>query len=128
MLWLLDTTILIDYLKGTSVRERVNAFAQTNDFVCTTAINVEELYRGLRPKELKAAERLIEGLAVVPLGAVEGRRAGTWRREFAAKGFTLSQPDCLIAAAAWSSGAVLATGNPKDFPFKEVTVENWPSG
>jgi hypothetical protein len=54
--------------------------------------------------------------------------AGRWRRDFAAKGVTLSQADCLVAAAALSVGATLATGNPRDFPMRELAVEEWPAG
>lgn len=73
-------------------------------------------------------DRLLVGLQIVPLGESEGRRAGAWRRSYAQQGFTLSQADCLIAAAALAAGARLATGNLKDFPFVELAVEHWPAG
>ena len=95
-------------------------------FVCS--INVEELYRGLRPAEARNAEALVHGLHLAPLGKPEGKLAGTWRRSFAGRGVTLSQADCLIAAAAVGVGARLATGNPKDFPMKNLRVEHWPVG
>lgn len=41
---------------------------------------------------------------------------------------TLAQADALIAAAAFGIGARLATGNPKDFPMKELQIEHWPAG
>ena len=62
------------------------------------------------------------------LGLEQGERAGQWRRDYAAKGITLSQADCLVAASAVTVGARLATGNPKDFPMTELVVEHWPSG
>ncbi len=46
----------------------------------------------------------------------------------AAKGRTLSQADCLVAAAAVGVGARLATGNPQDFPMTELAVDHWPVG
>lgn len=64
---------------------------------------------------------------MAPLGAAEGIRAGRWRREFAARGITLHQADCLIAAAAHGIAATLATANVDDFPMSEVVVEHWPS-
>lgn len=33
-----------------------------------------------------------------------------------------------LAAAALGIGARLVTGNPKDFPMKELEVEPWPAG
>ena len=50
----------------------------------------------------------------------------TPRRDFARRGVTLSQADCLAAAAAVAVGARLATGNPKNFPMPEVVLEHWP--
>ena len=92
------------------------------------AISVEEVWRGLRPQDEEAAGGLLDALRLAALGHFEGRRAGTWRRQFAEQGTTLSQADCLIAAAAVSIGVPLATGNPKHFPVAELQVEQWPVG
>jgi predicted nucleic acid-binding protein len=91
----------------------------------TSVVNVEEIARGLRPAEQASARLLLDGLRLAPLGRTEGERAGAWRREFAEQGVTLSQADCLIAAVAVGAGARLATGNPKDFPMRELEVEVW---
>lgn len=69
--------------------------------------------------------RLFGALRLAPLGLAEGIRAGTWRREFAERGVTLHQADCLIAAAAAGVGASLATANVADFPMSDVVVEHW---
>jgi predicted nucleic acid-binding protein len=93
------------------------------------AINVEEVERGIRDAhESEAAARLFEGLEIAPLRREEGVQAGRWRREHASSGRTLSQADCLIAAAAMRIGGHLATGNPKDDPMAGLTVEEWPVG
>ena len=128
MLVLLDTTVLIDYLRGRPAVGRVNALLDRGHPLCTTPVNVEEVVRGLFPSEASAADDLFDGLCVVPIGRAEGHRAGEWRRRFAVRGATLSQADCLIAAAAHSAAAVLATGNPKHFPMTGITVEHWPVG
>jgi predicted nucleic acid-binding protein len=125
---LLDTTVLIDYLRGAPSADRVDALMHRGDIAMTTPVNVEELVRGLRRREEQSAKDLVEGLLVLPLGSREGWQAGSWRREFAVKGVTLSQADCLIASAALSVGAILATGNPKHFPMGGITVEHWPVG
>jgi predicted nucleic acid-binding protein len=128
LILLLDSTVLIDHLRGRAAADRVEARVLGGDLLATTAINVEEIVRGLRPREQGPAEALFSGLIELPLGVNEGRQAGTWRREFATRGTTLSQADCLIAAAALSAGAHLATGNPDDFPMPELIVEHWPVG
>ncbi len=124
----LDTTVLIDHLRGRSAAVRVAELAEGGEVLATTAINVEEVVRGLRQEEQDAADQLFVGLIVLPIGLEEGRRAGTWRREHASRGVTLSQADCLIAAAVVSLGARLATGNPKDFPMIVDRVDVWPVG
>lgn len=124
---LLDTTVLIDLLRGRpEAKRRLRALHDGGDDVYACAVNVEEIARGLLPREQEAAERLVEGLRVVPLGAAEGWQAGEWGREYSARGRTLSQADCLIAAAASSIGARLATGNTSDFPM--AAVDHWPTG
>ena len=94
----------------------------------TCVINVEEIWRGLRRDDEEAAGRLVDALRLAPLGRSEARHAGGWRREFAKRGTTLAQADCLIAAAAVAIDVPLATGNPKDFPMEELEVEHWPVG
>ncbi|MGH8885693.1 MAG: PIN domain-containing protein [Egibacteraceae bacterium] len=128
MFVLLDSTVLIDYLRGRPVATRVQRLRRIDDVPATTGINVEEVVRGLESGELDAAQRLFDGLEVISIGARDGWLAGSWRRQFAAQGVTLWQADCLIAAVASRVGARLATGNPKDFPMPEITVEHWPTG
>ena len=125
MLVLLDTTVLIDCLRDRPAAARVRQMRPRGDVACTTAVNIEEVYRGLRPGEADRTATLAQGLVILPLGLREGQQAGEWRRRFAARGRTLSQPDCLIAAAAFSTSALLATGNPKDFPMEGLRVEHW---
>ena len=126
---LLDTTVLIDLLRG---RPRAvvgfERLAEAGERPFTCAVNVEELYRGLRHEEEEGAERLVGGLRIAPLGRSEGALAGQGRRDHAAVGVTLSQADCLIAAAAVGVGARLATGNPQRFPMPELRVEHWIAG
>ena len=125
---LLDTTVIIDLLRGrTEARRRLTELHDVGDSPYVCAINVEETVRGLTPSEREAAKRLFTGLRIVPLTDAEGRRAGEWRRSYASRGRTLAQADCLIAAAAVTIGARLATGNPRDFPMAELAVEHWPA-
>lgn len=125
---LLDSTVLIDVLRGNAAVEQLRVLRRSGSVPLACAINVEEIARGLRPHEHAYAEDLFDGLVMVPLGRTEGERAGSWRRDYASRGVTLAQADCLIAAAAVTAGAVLATGNPKDFPMPELTVDHWPAG
>jgi len=82
----------------------------------------------MRAGERSAADRLFAGLHVLGTAVPRQSLPGGWRRDFAAKGVTLHQADCLIAAAAFGAGARLATANVKDFPIAGLTVEDWPAG
>ncbi len=125
---LLDSTVLIDALRGRPAAERLASLRRvgTEPWVC--AVSVEEIWRGLLPGEEPHARRLFLGLRLAPLDVAEGMQGGRWRREFASQGITLHQADCLIAAAALGVGAALATANLTDFPMNELVVQHWPIG
>jgi predicted nucleic acid-binding protein len=125
---LLDTTVLIDVLRGRPAAMRLRSLRDTAAPPWICAINVEEVARGARAEEEAAVQRFLRGLRLAPIGRAEGERAGRWRRDHAQRGITLTQADCLIAAAALGVGARLATGNPKHFPMPELDVEHWPVG
>lgn len=124
---LLDSTVLIDALRGRPAAARVAGLRRvgTEPWIC--AISIEEIWRGVRHDEEAVVRRLFNGLRVAPLGVSEGILAGGWRRAHAERGVTLHQADCLIAAAAVGIGASLATANVDDFPMPELQVEHWPS-
>ena len=125
---LLDTTVLIDALRGRPAAQRVAGLRRTGTEPWACVVSAEEIWRGLRPGEELQARRLFNGLRLAPLGVVEGVRAGAWRRSFALRGVTLHQADCLVAAAAAGVGAALATANVDDFPMLEIDVRHWPIG
>jgi hypothetical protein len=126
--YLLDTTVLIDSLRGLAAAERLRGLRESERVPYICAVNVEEVLRGARAEQEVAVARFLGGLRIAPLGRAEGERAGRWRRDFARSGLTLSQADCLIAAAAAGVGARLVTGNPRHFPMDELEVEHWPAG
>jgi predicted nucleic acid-binding protein len=126
---LLDTTVIIDLLRGRSdAGRRLRALRAANDTPYVCAINVDETVRGLSPREHAAARALFQGIRTIPLGVTEGWHAGEWRRNYAHRGRTLTQADCLVAAAAFTLGGRIATGNPRDFPMRDLDVEHWPVG
>jgi hypothetical protein len=125
---LLDTTVLIDALRDRPVASRLRELRGADRVPWICAVNVDEVMRGTGAEEEALVARFLGGLHLAPLGRTEGERAGRWRRDFARKGVTLSQGDCLIAAAAVGVDARLITGNPKHFPMPELDVEHWPVG
>ncbi len=125
---LLDTTVLIDALRGRPAAERLRELRNTEPVPWICAVNVEEVMRGAGEDDETLVMRFLSGLQLAPLGRSEGECAGRWRRDYALRGITLQQADCLIAAAALATGSRLATGNPKHFPMSELAVEHWPVG
>lgn len=101
----------IDALRGRAAARRLLHLHVRGDRQSTWAGNVEEIFPGILPGEREPAQRLFIGLRMVPLGRVEGERAGAWRPEVARRGRTLSQAGWLGAAAAVTARALVATGN-----------------
>ena len=95
MLRVLDSTVLIDFLSGRPAVGRVIGLRASGDVPATTAINVEEIVRGLRTDETEAARRLFSGLIILPIDSRAAWQAGMWRRNFAARGVTC------VKAIAW---------------------------
>ena len=119
----------IDLLRGRAdASKRLRELRKAGDLSHTCAVNAEEIVRGLRENELSSARALFGGLRIIPLDSDQGWQAGQWRRRYSERGLTLSQADCLIAAAALTLGGRLATGNPKDLPMPGLSVEHWPVG
>ncbi len=125
---LLDTTVLIDALRDRPAAQRIRELREASQVPWICAVNVDEVLRGTHENKEALVIRFLSGLRLAPLGRAEGERAGRWRRTCAGRGITLSQADCLIAAAAAGVGARLATGNPKHFQMPELDVEHWPVG
>jgi predicted nucleic acid-binding protein len=121
---LVDTTVLVGVLR--EHEPTVARFKVMVDPPLASAITVEEILRGMRPREHEATEALLQWLIVADVGEREARRAAAWRSAYATRGITLSQADALIAACAHERGATLATANVKDFPMEELRVEHWP--
>ena len=124
----LDTSVLIDVMRGRAAAERLRSLRATGVSAAVCAINVDELWRGIRVDEESSLMRLIRGMRVVPLRNEEGERAGRWRRDYWSRGITLGQADCLIAAAAVTINAPLATSNVSDFPMRDLVVQDWSAG
>jgi predicted nucleic acid-binding protein len=89
---------------------------QNKPLICS--VTLLELYKGFRSKrEETAAERMVSGLANVPLDHQDiWRRAGQHLKHYGpSQG--LDEMDALIAATAEHHGLKLATLNVKHFPM-----------
>jgi predicted nucleic acid-binding protein len=125
---LLDTSVLIDALRiRHGRRELLAELVQAGHTLSTTALNIAELYAGMRPDEAQRTEALLSGLDCYDLTGASGRRAGALKQQWARKGRTLALADMIVAAIALERGCSLMTDNRKDFPMKELEMFDLPA-
>lgn len=121
--WLLDTSILVDILRGYKpTRDWVDSISPADRFV--SVITAAELLAGCRNQtEQRAVERELALYAMLWLDEGASQSALEWYRRFHLShgiGFL----DCLIAATAVERGLRLATLNLKHFaPLTNVHAE-----
>lgn len=121
--YFLDTSVIIDALNNKRGRRGLllDLLKQGHLLACC-AINVAEVYAGLRPKEEKATEEFLRSLEYYHITWPVARLAGLLRRDHAKKGVSLSIADTTIAAVAIAHDLSLLTDNVKDFPMKNLTL------
>ncbi len=117
---LLDTDVLIDYLRG---REDAAAYLEARpEPLLISAITVAELFAGVREgDESRRLAQFLGAFEVIPLDAAIAQKGGLYRRDYGpSHGIGLA--DALIAASAALHQARLVTLNARHFPMMEVEV------
>lgn len=123
MILLLDTTVLLDVLRARQNRRSLLAeLVAGGHMLATAAINIAEVYAGMRSGEETKTEAFLADLECYPLTATIARRAGALKSAWAHKGRTLSLADMMVAATALEYSLVLITDNRKDFPLSELNL------
>ena len=121
MILLLDTTVLLDVLRARLNRRSVlSELVAGGHILATAAINIGEVYSGMRPGEEARTEAFLSSLHCYPITGAVARRAGSLKSAWARKGKTLSLADMIVAATALEHGLSLMTDNHKDFPLPEL--------
>jgi predicted nucleic acid-binding protein len=115
---LVDTSVLIDHLRGDSraVRMLVDAVVHGGELWSMTAVRAEIL-AGLRRGEETVTRRLLDHLRWIDVTVDIADRAGELARRYLRSHPGIDTVDYLIAAAAESVGAELKTQNVKHFPM-----------
>jgi predicted nucleic acid-binding protein len=126
MRYLLDSTFVIDYLRGESAAiDRFRRFFEEGDDVLVNEIVVCEAETGAPSHPDPDLEAMLEPVEFVQPGPDAPRRAGEWRSSARRRGRALSLADALVAAAADSADAVILTRNERDFSLTPVRVESY---
>jgi predicted nucleic acid-binding protein len=123
VVYLLDSSVIIDILN--QKRNRAAQLAQLvreGNILACCAINVAEVYAGMRPAEAERTEQLLRSLAYYELTWEVARAAGRLKYHQARRGKTQSLADMMIAAVAMEKGLVLITDNVKDFAIDGLTI------
>src|SRR5690348_14980729 len=98
---LLDTSVLIDTLRlQHGRRELLAELAEAGHHLATTAINVAEIYSGVRRSEERRTIELLESLECYAIDAAVGEHAGRLKSFWASQGHVLALPDLFVAAIA----------------------------
>lgn len=120
---LLDTSFLIDVLRGRNRRkEQLKDLLNAGHTLSTTALNVAEIYVGMRLHEQRETEVLLGQLECHELTGRAARMGGAFVSQWGQRGRTLQLPDALVAAISIENQCVLVTDNRKDFPMPEVQL------
>lgn len=120
---LVDTTVLVDALRNHRDRRALLArLTREGHELCITALNVAEVYGGMRPHEEQRTEAFLASFLCFTMDKTAARAGGHFKAQWAPKGHTLAIVDCAIAATAIQYQCVLATDNRRDFPMPELKM------
>ena len=124
--YLLDTTFVIDYLRGEPLAiARFEQFFADGDELLVNEIVVSEAATGARMHPDPDLIAMLRPLEYVQPAVEAALIAGEWRRTALSTGHALSLADALIAAAAKASEATVLTRNLRDFALTPVRVEGY---
>jgi tRNA(fMet)-specific endonuclease VapC len=125
---LLDTSVLIHFIKGRApVVERVTA-ASSAELAISSVTRYELEFGALQmgSARRKVIRDLCADIEQVPFDDAAAVDAAQIRAELSAKGLLIGHLDLLIAGTARSRGAVLVTGNTREFSrVKGLRCEDW---
>jgi predicted nucleic acid-binding protein len=117
---LVDTDILIHFLRGRrEAKDFLSSLLGRSQIHCSS-ITVAEISAGIRPGEEEKTRALIDNLEVLDVTREIAEKAGQYRRTIRSQALELD--DCLVAATAFIHRSVLATGNGKHYPIRDIDV------
>lgn len=115
---LLDTSVLIEHLRGSSGATQLLAEAvDRGDELWSVTIVRTEVLAGMRPKEAKATKALLDQIHWLDVDLEMADAAGDLARKFLKSHRGVDTVDYVLAAAASGLKANLATTNIKHFPM-----------
>jgi predicted nucleic acid-binding protein len=114
---LVDTSILIDYLRGHADAGKLLERERAADVLHASEITRLEILAGMRPAEEDATRALLSTLIWHPVDIQVAEEAGSLGRRWLPSHHTIDSADLAIAATAIRAGAELLTRNVRHFPM-----------
>lgn len=115
---LVDTDVLIDYLRGHP--KAVGFITEYADDIAVSAMSVAELFAGVRGEahepEQRALQDFLELFAILPVTATIAKSGGIYRRDYAGS-HGVGLADAIIAATAVATEATLQTRSVRHYPM-----------
>lgn len=133
-MFLLDTNVIVHALNGrvSAVDARLQRELVAGTRLLVSSIVIFELRYGIAKSSRRESSRrvldafLSEGFEIVPFDNDDANEAGDIRAVLEAAGTPIGAYDILIAAQARQRGAVLATGNRREFErVPGLMVTDW---
>jgi predicted nucleic acid-binding protein len=112
-----DTSVLIDYLRGHAVAAGVLEQQRRTGTLHASEMTRLEVLAGMRPGEEPSTRSLLSALIWHPVDAEVAERAGALGREWLPSHRTIDSADLAIAATAQLTGLPLLTMNVRHFPM-----------
>jgi predicted nucleic acid-binding protein len=120
--YLLDTNILILYLRKTAGYYDLLDTLAKDDMLYISAITRLEIIRGMRERERQDTFNLLDSLESIDITIEVADKAGELIRIWRTQGAILEDADAIIAATALDHGLALVTTNAKHFPMPDLVV------
>ena len=132
MLVLLDTSFLIDFLRGSSsAEEKLRHYTESYEALTTTPINAAELFKGAYSAKAKKAEvakakGILDHLEILELSVAVCEKYGSLINELRSRGAPIGDLDTLIASAAIVHRQILCSRNKAHFErVPGLALDSW---
>lgn len=115
---LVDTSVLIDHLRGSSgAREALRVVVDRSERLAASVLTKVEVLAGMRASEERPTRRLFDILDWLPVDDAIADHAGRLANHYCRSHPGVDPVDFVIAATAMELDAVLWTRNVKHFPM-----------
>ena len=119
---LIDTTIIVDYLRNKSKAvEFMEQEVLSNQVIFASVISYAEIYAGARPKEEESISMFFSSIKIIGIGTKIAEYSGRYLKTYG-KSHGLELADAFIAATAFITGSRLVTLNRKHFPMTDINI------